>query len=46
MNGDLRGFEPQEIQVMALVARYHRRGLPEALPRRITAISRERAGVP
>ncbi len=28
-NGDLRGFEPQEIEVMALVARYHRRGLPK-----------------
>ena len=28
-NGDLRGFEPQEIEVMALVARFHRRGLPK-----------------
>ncbi len=28
-NGDLRGFEPQEVEVMALVARYHRRGLPK-----------------
>jgi exopolyphosphatase/guanosine-5'-triphosphate,3'-diphosphate pyrophosphatase len=27
-NGDLRGFEPDEIEVMALVARYHRRGTP------------------
>ena len=27
-NGDLRGFEPEEIEVMALVARYHRRGTP------------------
>ena len=27
-NGDLRGFEPEEIEVMALLARYHRRGLP------------------
>jgi exopolyphosphatase/guanosine-5'-triphosphate,3'-diphosphate pyrophosphatase len=27
-NGDLRGFEPDEIEVMALVTRYHRRGLP------------------
>jgi exopolyphosphatase/guanosine-5'-triphosphate,3'-diphosphate pyrophosphatase len=39
-NGDLRGFEPDEIEVMALVARYHRRGAPRkghelfaALPR-------------
>lgn len=28
-NGDLRGFEPREVEVMALVARYHRRGLPK-----------------
>jgi len=28
-NGDLRGFEPDEIEVMALVARYHRRGTPK-----------------
>ena len=28
-NGDLRGFDPQEIEVMALVARYHRRGTPK-----------------
>jgi exopolyphosphatase/guanosine-5'-triphosphate,3'-diphosphate pyrophosphatase len=27
-NGDLRGFEPAEIDVIALVARYHRRGVP------------------
>ncbi|MGQ0734732.1 MAG: Ppx/GppA phosphatase family protein [Acidobacteriota bacterium] len=27
-NGDLRGFEPDEIDVMALVARYHRRSAP------------------
>jgi exopolyphosphatase / guanosine-5'-triphosphate,3'-diphosphate pyrophosphatase len=28
-NGDLRGFEPEEIDVIALVARYHRRGVPK-----------------
>src|SRR4029077_8098426 len=28
-NGDLRGFEPQEIEVIALVARYHRQGTPK-----------------
>jgi exopolyphosphatase / guanosine-5'-triphosphate,3'-diphosphate pyrophosphatase len=28
-NGDLRGFSPDEIEVMALVARYHRRGTPK-----------------
>ena len=27
-NGDLRGFEPQEVEIIALIARYHRRGLP------------------
>jgi exopolyphosphatase/guanosine-5'-triphosphate,3'-diphosphate pyrophosphatase len=27
-HGDLRGFEPDEIEVIALVARYHRRALP------------------
>lgn len=27
-HGDLRGFHPDEIEVMALVARYHRRGTP------------------
>jgi len=28
-NGDLRGFEPEEVEVIALVTRYHRRGLPK-----------------
>ena len=28
-NGDLRGFQPEEIEVIALVARYHRRGTPK-----------------
>jgi len=28
-NGDLRGFDPEEIEVMALVARYHRSGTPK-----------------
>jgi exopolyphosphatase / guanosine-5'-triphosphate,3'-diphosphate pyrophosphatase len=27
-NGDLRGFAPDEIEVIALIARYHRRGVP------------------
>src|SRR5262245_46991280 len=41
-NGDLRGFEPDEIQVIALVARYHRQAAPKrkhdgfgSLPRRL-----------
>jgi exopolyphosphatase / guanosine-5'-triphosphate,3'-diphosphate pyrophosphatase len=28
-NGDLRGFDPQEVEVMALIARYHRRAAPK-----------------
>ena len=28
-NGGLRGFEPQEVEVIGLTARYHRRGLPK-----------------
>jgi exopolyphosphatase/guanosine-5'-triphosphate,3'-diphosphate pyrophosphatase len=28
-NGDLRGFEPDEIQIMALLTRYHRRQKPK-----------------
>ena len=28
-HGDLRGFDPEEIQVLALVARYHRTGRPK-----------------
>jgi exopolyphosphatase / guanosine-5'-triphosphate,3'-diphosphate pyrophosphatase len=27
-NGDLRGFTPEEIEVIALITRYHRRGVP------------------
>jgi len=27
-NGDLRGFDPEEIEIVALIARYHRRGAP------------------
>jgi exopolyphosphatase / guanosine-5'-triphosphate,3'-diphosphate pyrophosphatase len=27
-NGDLRGFDPQEIEIVALVARYHRQARP------------------
>jgi exopolyphosphatase/guanosine-5'-triphosphate,3'-diphosphate pyrophosphatase len=28
-HGDLRGFEPEEIEIIALVARYHRQGRPK-----------------
>jgi exopolyphosphatase/guanosine-5'-triphosphate,3'-diphosphate pyrophosphatase len=46
-NGALRGFEPEEIEVMALVTRYHRRGLPvrddagyATLPKRLRRVVR------
>ncbi|MDX2128988.1 MAG: Ppx/GppA phosphatase family protein [Chloroherpetonaceae bacterium] len=29
LNGELRGFQPEEIQIMANVARYHRKSLPK-----------------
>ena len=49
-NGDLRGFDPTEVEVMALVARYHRRadpkkshegygGLPAPLRRTVKVLS-------
>ena len=28
-NGDLRGFDPQEIEIIALITRYHRLGTPK-----------------
>src|SRR6202166_1821509 len=28
-NGDLRGFEPDEIEAIGLIAQYHRRGVPK-----------------
>jgi exopolyphosphatase / guanosine-5'-triphosphate,3'-diphosphate pyrophosphatase len=28
-HGDLRGFDPEEIEVIALIARYHRRAVPK-----------------
>jgi exopolyphosphatase/guanosine-5'-triphosphate,3'-diphosphate pyrophosphatase len=28
-NGDLRGFEPDEVEMIALIARYHRRATPK-----------------
>jgi len=28
-NGDLRGFDPEETEIIALIARYHRQGLPK-----------------
>jgi len=46
-HGGLRGFEPQEVDVIGLVAKYHRRGLPKksdegfaALPKAQRAVVR------
>ena len=41
-NGDLRGFEPDEVEVMALAARYHRRGLPKRSHQEYGRLSAER----
>ena len=38
-NGDLRGFEPDEVETIALVARYHRQATPKRTPRRATGSS-------
>ncbi len=39
-NGDLRGFEPEEIDVIALVARYHRQGTPKRKHEEFAALGR------
>jgi exopolyphosphatase / guanosine-5'-triphosphate,3'-diphosphate pyrophosphatase len=51
-NGDLRGFEPEEIEAIALVARYHRLGTPKRrhegfkeLPRRTRRAIRTLAAI-
>lgn len=41
-NGNLRGFEPEEIDVIALAARYHRRGRPKRSHPGFSTLSRER----
>src|ERR671913_2185450 len=40
-NGDLRGFEPEEIDVIALVTRYHRRATPKREHIGFTNLSKE-----
>jgi exopolyphosphatase/guanosine-5'-triphosphate,3'-diphosphate pyrophosphatase len=40
-NGDLRGFSPLEIETLANVARYHRRGLPRKKHAGFAALPRE-----
>ena len=41
-NGDLRGFEPEEVDAIALVARYHRRATPKRGHDAYADLSRER----
>ncbi len=41
-NGDLRGFEPAEIEMIALVARYHRQNLPKKTHEGYQALDRNR----
>ena len=38
-NGALRGFDPDEIEVIGLVARYHRRGVPKGTDEEFTRLS-------
>ena len=45
-NGDLRGFHPDEIEVMALVARYHRRGTPRRSHDEYARLPGSRSGKP
>jgi exopolyphosphatase/guanosine-5'-triphosphate,3'-diphosphate pyrophosphatase len=40
-HGDLRGFEPEEIEVIALIARYHRRALPARSHIGMTGLSKK-----
>lgn len=44
-NGDLRGFEPDEIDIIALIARYHRRATPKRGHEGFTDLSREQRTV-
>ena len=41
-NGDLRGFEPSEIEIIALVARYHRQNPPKRTHEGYAALDRNR----
>lgn len=40
-NGDLRGFTPDEIEALALIARYHRRGTPKQSHEEYARLSRD-----
>jgi exopolyphosphatase/guanosine-5'-triphosphate,3'-diphosphate pyrophosphatase len=44
-NGDLRGFDPDEIEMIALVARYHRRATPKRQHVGFMDLPRKRRGI-
>ena len=43
-NGDLRGFEPDEIETIALIARYHRQAAPKRRHAGFAELGRRRRG--
>lgn len=40
-HGGLRGFEPEEVEMIALIARYHRRGVPRKSHPEVAGMTRE-----
>ncbi len=40
-HGDLRGFEPQEIAIIALLTRYHRRAVPQKMHEGMTELGKD-----
>jgi exopolyphosphatase / guanosine-5'-triphosphate,3'-diphosphate pyrophosphatase len=44
-NGDLRGFDPDEIEMIALIARYHRRATPKRQHVGFMDLPRKRRGI-
>ena len=44
-NGDLRGFEPEEIAIIALLTRYHRRAIPQKEHEGMGELSKEQRRV-
>jgi exopolyphosphatase/guanosine-5'-triphosphate,3'-diphosphate pyrophosphatase len=44
-NGDLRGFEPRDVETIALIARYHRRAVPARGHEGYRSLGKRRRGV-
>ena len=40
-HGELRGFSPEEVEIIALVARFHRRGTPQGADAAYSTLSRQ-----